>query len=252
MKKAFFALSFCYIFTLFGEKPPLIIGTSTGYAPFVSLNNQGNYEGFDIDIAHLIAEKMDRTLQIQDLGTLPSLFLGLEQKKVDLVIWAVSITEERSKKMQMIYYQGEKEINIPILFWKTPPEGLCSLEDLSKNPKNKICVEAGSWQASVIEHLPNIKQVDNLSNALLELEYGKSYAIVVDPSLVPTLLSKNSNLTSISLPLPPDKQSLGNGICIAKANSNLGKQIEDIINNLISEGKILELEKKWGLKKINE
>jgi ABC-type amino acid transport substrate-binding protein len=106
MKKAFFALSFCYIFTLFGEKPPLIIGTSTGYAPFVSLNNQGNYEGFDIDIAHLIAEKMDRTLQIQDLGTLPSLFLGLEQKKVDLVIWAVSITEERSKKRE-----GDKHPN---------------------------------------------------------------------------------------------------------------------------------------------
>lgn len=252
MKKAFFALSFLYIFTIFAQESPLIVGTATGYAPFVSLNTEGNYEGFDIDVASLLAKKMNKPLQIVDLGTLPSLFLGLQQGKVDLVIWAISITEERSKIMQMIYYQGEKELTIPFLFWESIPEGLSSLEDLSKDPKKKICVESGSWQENAIDGLSNVTRVDALTSALLELQYGKSYAVAVDPSLVPSLIQKNSKLKAIALPLPTAKQSLGNGICVKKNNSLLGEKVQAIITQLIEEGKILELEKKWGLKKIDE
>ena len=252
MKKAFFALSCIYIFTIFSEERTLLVGTASGYAPFVSLNAEGQYEGFDIDVANLLSQKLNKSLKIIDLGTLPSLFLALEQGKIDVVIWAISITEQRSKKMQMIYYQGEKELTIPFLFWEKLPEDISCLDDLCKDPKKKICVEAGSWQESVIEDLPNVIRLDCLTSALLELQYGKSYAVAVDPSLASSLLEKNPKLKALALPLPLHKQSLGNGICIAKKNTYLASKVQEVVTCLIKEGKILELEKKWGLKKTNE
>lgn len=38
-----------------------IVGTAAGYAPFVSINQQGEYEGFDIDVANALAKQMERS-----------------------------------------------------------------------------------------------------------------------------------------------------------------------------------------------
>ncbi len=51
----------------------------------------------------------------------------------------------------------------------------------------------------------------------------------------------------LRLPIPVDKQALGNGICIAKKNQELAEQVKNAIAQLKNEGKIAELEKKWGI-----
>ena len=135
MKKFLFALIFLSSVQLFADEEPLVVGTTSGYAPYVSLDQKGNYEGFDIDFAELLAKKLNRKLVLKDLGSMPSLLLALQQKKIDLLIWAVSITPDRMKNMEMVYYQGEKETEMPFLFWKKVPEGVQSIEDLGKDPK---------------------------------------------------------------------------------------------------------------------
>jgi polar amino acid transport system substrate-binding protein len=77
-----------------------VVGTTSGYAPFVSLDAEGKYHGFDIDLAELLAIKLNKKLVIKDLGSMPSLMLGLKQKKIDALIWAVSITEDRMKNYE--------------------------------------------------------------------------------------------------------------------------------------------------------
>lgn len=47
----------------------LIVGTTSGYAPYVSINAEGEYEGFDIDVAKALADKLGRKLVIKDFGT---------------------------------------------------------------------------------------------------------------------------------------------------------------------------------------
>src|SRR5271157_3699018 len=81
----------------------LVVGTTSGYAPYVSLNEQGKYEGFDIDLAELLAKKLDKKLVLKDLGSMPSLMLALKQNKIDALIWAVSITKDRLKNYEMVY-----------------------------------------------------------------------------------------------------------------------------------------------------
>lgn len=247
MKKVFFLWAF--VFSSIWGQEPLVVGTASGYAPYVSLDAQGRLEGFDIDFATALAQKLNRKLVIKDLGSMPSLLLALQQKKVDVLIWAVSITEDRCKKMEMIYYQGERVTQMPFLFWREIPEGITSIEDLGKNPKYVVSVEAGSWQEGVLKKYPKVvsKQVEKVPDAMLEIRYGKSLAAMVDPSLVKKLTSQYPELRVLSLPLKIEDVCLGNGICLRKDNTVLIQEMQKAVDELTLEGKVLDLEQKWKI-----
>jgi arginine transport system substrate-binding protein len=227
----------------------LIVGTTSAYAPFVSLDEQGEYEGFDIDVVNALAGKLDRSIIIKDLGSMPSLFLALKQGKVDILIWGISITEERQKQMDMVYYQGEKVTSLPLLFWKTIPENISSLEDMANLPKAVICVEAGSFQEHVVQKVPglSLKNVDKVMDAILEIKYGKSMATLIDSSLLAKYTDQFPEIKLINIPLPSSDQALGNGICINKKNTALAAEIRQAVKELREERVISQLEEKWNL-----
>lgn len=228
---------------------PLVVGTTSGYAPFVSLNDKGQYEGFDIDVANLVAEKLHRPLVIKDCGSMPGLMLALKQGRVDALIWAISITEERLQHMHMIHYQGEKLTEMPFLFWKQVPPGIRKIEDLGSDPKKILCVEAGTSQEDVLKTYPNLKlkYVDKIMDAILEIRYGKSFATTVDPSLISRFTTKHPEIQVVSLPLPSSLHMLGNGICTRKEDGELADRIRTIIEMLKRTGALTELERKWHL-----
>lgn len=152
--------------------------------------------------------------------------------------------------MAMVYYQGEKETSLPLLFWGEIPDNVQCLEDMAGDRNTVISVEAGSFQEDVLLSVPglNLKQVDKVSDAILELKYGKSKAVLIDNSLKPVYMEKFPKLKSINVKLPESKQSLGNGICINKSNPNLIEAIQKAVDELFSDGTIAKLEAKWKLK----
>lgn len=222
-----------------------IVGMTSGYAPYVSLSDKGEYEGFDIDLAEKLAAKLGRKLVLKDLGCMPSLLVALKQKKIDAVIWAVSITEERQKVMSLIYYQGEPLQAAPFLFWGTVPEGISELSDLKGRV---VAVEAGSYQEVVVKTIPEVrlKYVDKMMDAVMEIKYGKSFTTVVDSSLIKRLTGQFPDLKVVSLPLPPELRELGNGIALNK-ESLLAAPIQKAIDEMRADGTIAALEAKWKL-----
>lgn len=228
----------------------LVIGTTSGYAPFVSLNAKGEYEGFDIDIAQAVADKLDRKLILKDFGSMPALILALKQNKADALIWSISITQERQKQMAMVYYQGDKVTSLPLLFWGEVPENIQSLEDMAGKPSAVISVEAGSFQENVLLSVPglSLKQVDKVSDAILELKYGKSQAVLVDSSMKQVYMKKFPQLKSLDIDLPESKQSMGVGICVNLQNESLAAAVRKAVDELFKDGTIANLESKWKLK----
>lgn len=243
---------FCVFIFLFGTPvwcQNLCVGTTSAYAPYVSLTNEGEYVGFDIDIAKELCKRLGRELVIKDMGSMPALFLALKLGKVDACIWAISITKERQKQMKMIYYQGEKVTSLPLLFWNKVPANVANIEDLAKDPKHVVCVEAGSFQDSVaarVENL-NVKHVDKVMDAILEIKYGKSTATLIDPSLVSGFKAQFPEICEIQTPLQTDEQSFGNGICLNYKNTDLILACEKAVESMQSDGTISALEMKWNL-----
>lgn len=228
------------------EKTSFIVGTAAGYAPFVSMNANGEYEGFDIDIAHALAEKMGKNLEIKDLGSMAALFMALEQGSIDAIIWGLSITEDRLKNIAMIHYQGETVTEYPLLFWDSIPNSVTNINDM-KNMT--ISVESSSAQDAALRAYPYIQKqyVDKIDDALLNIQYGKSDAALVEPAIAQKFQAKYPNIKTIPLKLAAHDQVQGIGIAIKKENNQLIKDVQSTVDTLREEGIPQKLEIQWGI-----
>ena len=228
------------------DESQLIVGIAAGYAPFVSINQSGEYEGFDIDVAHALAEKLGKKLVLKDLGSMTSLFLALEQNKINLIAWGLSITSDRLEKVAMIHYQGAVTNSYPLIFWKQTPEGITTFEDM----KNKtICVEPTSAQDTVLSKYPAIHKVstEKVDDALLNIQYGKADAAFVEPAIAQKFKNKYEEIQILDMPLDPQDQAQGVGLVIKQTNVAFIKEIEAAVQILKSTGVIEKLEKKWDI-----
>jgi ABC-type amino acid transport substrate-binding protein len=224
----------------------IIVGTAGGYAPFVSLNNNGNYEGFDIDIAQSLASTLGKKLIIKDLGAMGPLFLALEQGSIDCIIWGLSVTQSRLEKVAMVPYQGDKTTAYSLLFWETFP----SITSLANMGYKTICVEPGSSQEAVINKYPTIiKQTVPAiaSDGVLQIQYGKADALFVEPAIAKKISAKLSQIRSVEIPLDPEDYVLGIGIAIKKENTDLIQKLTQAVEQIQQAGLISDYEKKWGI-----
>lgn len=223
----------------------LILGTMSGWPPYVTMDTNGAYVGFDIAIAQQIANRLGKKLIIKDMDT-ASLLTALKQNKVDFIMTGLSITQERLKQIDLIPYQGEPVTFLKLAFWQTIPKEIKTLEDLKTIDNATICVEAGSSTESFLLSLSgfNIKQVDPVPS-ILELKYKKALALLIEPTAYQELKARYPELVALTVPLNKDQAFLGCGIGINKANTKLKKEIESIINTLKAQGILRALEKQW-------
>ncbi len=224
----------------------LIVGTAAGYAPFASINPQGEYEGFDIDVANELAKKMGKKLVVKDLGSMTSLFMALDQGSIDVILWGLSITQDRLKKVAMIHYQGKSTKSYPLIFWKNIPNEIRSIEDMKGRV---VCVEPGSSQEAVLRNYDQIilLPIEKVDDALLNLQYGKTDAAFVEPAIAKKFKNKYSEIQLLDVPLASEDQVQGVGIVIKKDNATTIQQVQEAITKLKEEGVIELLEKKWGI-----
>lgn len=224
----------------------LILGTMSGWPPYVSINEKGEYEGFDIVIAQEIARRLGKKLEIRDMDTV-ALIIALKQNKVDFIMTGLDITQERLQQMVMIPYEGEETTTQPLVFWKQIPAGVNTLEDLKNIPGAVVCVEPGSSQESFLIQYKDLFEIKTLvpSMAILELKRGKSLAVLLQESLFLDLKKKFPELVALEVPLDAKNKSFGNGIGIKKENTALIQQITQIINDLKNSGQMVMWEKQW-------
>lgn len=223
-----------------------ILGTMSGWPPYVTINDQGVYEGLDIDVAQELARRMGKKLVIKDMET-AALICGLEQGTVDIILTGLDITPARLQKIAMIAYQGDAISSFPLVFWKTVPADVTTLTELFLHyPQATVCVEPGSSQEPLLNQFDqgNIKRIDPLL-AVLELKYGKAMAVLMGPTLYQDFKKKYPELVAIECAIDEMNQTFGCGIGIKKDNTELIKKIEFLIKELKENGFMAALETKW-------
>ncbi len=241
----------CYgIFFRFGttesNEDTFVVGTVPDYAPFVSVNAQGDYEGFDIDVAKSLAQKLGKKLVLKDLGSMAPLFIALDQGSIDAIIWGLSITQSRLNKVAMVRYQGENVTSYPLMFWNEIPAGIKSIQDMQGMT---VCVEPASSQDTALSKYPFIikKSTERVDDALLNIQYGKADAALVEPAIARKFQAKYPEIKILDMPLAQEDQVFGMGIAIKKDNTSLIEQIKTAVNALQQTGVINALEKQWGI-----
>jgi polar amino acid transport system substrate-binding protein len=78
------------------ERGRIIVGTSADYPPYESIDAEGNFVGFDMDLMRAIAEKLGVEVEFQDMP-FDSLIAAVQAGKIDVVIAAMQSTPERDE-----------------------------------------------------------------------------------------------------------------------------------------------------------
>ncbi len=219
------------------------------WAPFMTINPDGNYEGFDVDVAKELATRMNRKLVIQDLGSLAPCFIALEQNKIDLIISDLDITEQRLAKLDMIQYTGEKVTTFELVFWKNISNNVTCIEDLKTLPDATVCAEAGSAQEKFLDSIPYVtkKPMGSAMDMILDVKYGKSLAVILEPCIADRFKQQEPLLKTLPVPLPSTFQVYGTGIGVSKKRPTLKASTTKLIQDMKTDGTLPTLKKKWGL-----
>jgi polar amino acid transport system substrate-binding protein len=240
---------FLYSFIFKGEKGNnniLKIGMMNGWPPFMNINKFGEMEGFDVDVANLIKERGNCEVVIKDLGCLSSLFIGLEQGSVDLILSGLDITKNRKENYDVVFYGDIGKLSsVCVITSKNGPKN----EDDLKNKLFRVGVESGSSLEKTLNQYKNIKRVDftSITDMVLQLRENRIDCFIIDPTQCNRLKEKISDLEFFKMPLHESILVDGIGILMKKNNIKIKEKIENIIIEALADKSLEKISKKWNL-----
>lgn len=167
-----------------------VVGTDAAYAPFESQNEKGEIVGFDIEVVQAVAKKAG--IEVKFVNTpWEGIFNALNQGDRDLLVSAITITDERKQTMDFStpYFDAQQLIAVK------KDSKIAKFSDLKKL---KVGVQNGTTGDEVITKLQgkdstNVKRFESTPLALKELEAGGVDAVVADNGVVVHYVNNNSD-----------------------------------------------------------
>ncbi len=226
---------------------PLIVGMMNGWVPYMHINNNGQMEGFDVDIVKEIEKITKKNIIIKDLGSLSSLFIALEQNTVDAILSGLDVTQKRKESYDFILYGGDKT-KLTQFYCITKKNGPKNENDLINNSYNIGLESALSWE-STLNKYENINKIYTSSTAemLLQLQQDKIDAFFIDPVNVNRLIKNTPELNYFAIDIDESVKIDGIGIFIKKGNTDIKELLENAVKQLTEKNIIDFLINKWQL-----
>jgi polar amino acid transport system substrate-binding protein len=209
-----------------------VVGTDAAYAPFESQNAAGEVEGFDVEVVKAIAAKGG--FEVKFVNTpWEGIFKTLDTGERDLVVSAVTITDERKQTMDF----SQPYFNAFQLIAVKEGSKVTKFDDLKPL---KVGVQNGTTGDEVVQKLlgktsANIKRFESTPLALKELENGGVEAVVADNGVVQHYIQNNPNAKFKSVTdasFTPEQY----GIAVKKGNADLLKKINDGLAAIKADG----------------
>ncbi|MCJ2375373.1 ABC transporter substrate-binding protein [Vibrio sp. ZSDZ34] len=219
-------------------------GIEGAYPPFSWTEADGSLKGFDVDMANALCEEMQVKCKIvpQDWdGIIPSLLA----RKYDGIIAAMSITEERKKKID---FTGKYAL-IPNKFIAKKGAGL----DFDNLDGVKIGVQRATTHDKYITDnyggKVDIVRYGSFDEAYLDLANGRIAAVLGDASaLEEGVLNKpGGEAYEFAGPSLTDPKWFGEGfgIAVRKQDKDLTKKLDSAIDALRASGEYKKIAAKY-------
>ncbi|MFI8576729.1 transporter substrate-binding domain-containing protein [Rossellomorea aquimaris] len=227
--------------TASGESKKLIMGTSADYKPFeyVDTANSDEFIGYDIDLAHMLADELGYEIEIKDME-FSGLISALKTGQVDFVLSAMTPTPERQKNVDFsdVYYTAKDMII------STKESGIQSEKDLDGKT---VGVQLGSIQQDAAEELSKSIQLkvetrDRIPELIQDLQNGRFDAIIIENTVANGYLDKNKELQGNTMDV--NEEEAGSAVALPK-DSELTSEFNDALKKLEENGELDKLAEKW-------
>lgn len=222
------------------------IATEGAYAPFNFVDKDGKLQGFDVDIAHALCERMKVacTVVAQDWdGIIP----GLLAKKYDAIVASMSITDERKKKVAFT----DRYYKTPARFITKKGSGLKISKDGLKG--KSVGVQRATIHANYLTDnygaVVTVKQYDTQENANLDLANGRLDAVLADSLVLLEGFLKTPQGQGFEFVGPEltDRKWFGDGagIALRKEDDDLRRMLNRALADIRKDGTYKKLNDKY-------
>ncbi len=224
------------------ERGKVIVGVKADYKPWGFRSESGDIVGMEVDMAQAVADAMGVELELVAVQS-SNRMQFLEQGKVDMFIATMSDRPDRRKIVgitQPNYYTSGTNVMSPKAL------GIKDWKDLADKP---VCGKQGAFYNKIVSERYGAKIVAFTGNAEAKqaLRDRKCIAWVYDDSSIMSDLS-SGNYDEFEMPLASeDDNPWGLAVPIAEKDCIFGQFMSGITFNMHQSGKLIELERKWGI-----
>ena len=221
------------------------IGTEGAYPPFNFVDKSGELQGFDIDIAKAICDKLkaECSFVAQDWdGIIPALLAN----KYDAIVASMSITDERRQRVAF----SDKYYNTPARF--VAKKG-AKLDATAAGLEGKtVGAQRATTHASYLEDNfkdAEIKLYGTQDEANLDLANGRLDAVLADATVLYEWLEKTDEgkcCAFVSEPIVAPKWfGEGVGVALRKDDKELAAMVNKAIAEIRADGTYEKINKKY-------
>ncbi len=211
------------------DSDTLIMATNATFPPYESVDGE-DIVGIDVDIANAIAEKLGKTLQIEDVD-FDSIVAGVQQGKYDFGMAGMTVTEERKQNVNFSdpYANAVQSVIV------TEDSAITTVDDITSD--TKIGVQQGTTgdiYASDDYGEDAVTKYKSGPDAVQALLTGKVDCVIIDNEPAKAYVEANDGLKILDTAYAEEEYA----IAIAKDNTELLDEINAALQELKDDGTI--------------
>lgn len=224
------------------DKGTMIVGI-TDYAPMDYKDENGEWTGFDAELAQMVCEKLGVKCEFFVLADWGKKFYELETKNIDAIWNGMTITEEVTLNTNC---SAPYVVNAQVLVMKADVVG--DYDSVESMAPLTFAVENGSaGQDAVVEAgIPEgqIIAVQDQAAALMEVAAGTSDACVIDITMANAMTGEGTSYADLASGISLTSEEYGIGF---RKDSDVTAKVNEILDQLRADGTMQALADKYNL-----
>lgn len=220
------------------KKGKLIVGI-TNFAPMDYKDADGNWIGFDADLANAVGEKMGVEVEFVEIDW-DNKFLELDTKSIDCIWNGMTITDEVTKNSSV---SNAYAMNQQIVVTKADLAATLSTVDDLKSLT--FAVENGSaGQSAASDNGLNATAVTAQSDALLEVESGSVDGCIIDSTMAAAMTGEGTDYTDLAASVVLVDEQYGISF---RTGSDMVEKMNGYLEEFKADGTLQKLSEKYSV-----
>lgn len=221
------------------DKGTLVVGI-TEYEPMNYKDDNGEWTGFDTEFAQAVGEKLGVNIEFVEINW-DYKYNELDSKSIDCIWNGMTITDEGKEAASISDPYAE---NAQVVVMKQ--DQLANYTDVESLKDLTIAVEGGSAgeKAAAAAGLTNTVISNTQALALTEVSSGSCDACIIDLTMANSMTGEGTSNANLGFELKLEAEEYG--IAFRK-NSDLTAKVNEIIDELMSDGTLDALAEKYEI-----
>ncbi len=224
------------------ESGKLIVSTNAEFPPYEFMADDGSYEGIDIEVAGLIADKLGLELQVDNMGFTQCLE-AVQSGRSDMALAGVTVTKKRLVNMDFSnsYATGVQVVIVPEDSPIETPDDLANADliGVQEGTTGYIYCSAPVEEDGFGED--HVNAYEDGAVAIQALLAGKIDCVVIDNEPAKAYVAANPGLKILETPFAVEDYA----IALKKGNTEMADSVNAILAELIADGSVQEVIDKY-------